>query len=229
MFYETQKNNHGLPHNPFKSCTVPRCIGWISTRNEDGSDNIAPYSQFTNLTFDPPYVLFSANQNIFDDRKNTVKNIERTGQFVFNMVSEELAEAMNKSSIAKLPNGLQDKFEYIGVEKQEAELVDVAMVKSSPVHYEIEYVQTLRLPGNDIINTIDVIIGKVIGIHIKDEFINDEGKVDIVGIRPVARLGYFDFTVVNNSFEMAPPKIEDENLQFLVDKGLEGIAEDQEK
>lgn len=228
MFYETAKNNHNLPHNPFKSCTVPRCIGWLSTKNEDGTDNIAPYSQFTNLTFDPPYVLFSANQNIFDDRKVTVKNIERTGEFVFNMVSEDLAEAMNASSIAKLPEGYKDKFEYIGVEKEQAKLVDVAMVKESPVHYEIEYVQTLRLPGSDVINTIDIIIGKVKAIHIKDEFITEDGRVDIVGIKPVARLGYFDFTVVNNSFEMAPPKIDDPELQWLVDKGLEGIAEDKE-
>lgn len=223
MFYEPKKNNHGLKKNPFKSCTVPRVIGWISTKNEDGTDNIAPYSQFTNLTFDPPLVLFSANQNIFDDRKNTVKNIERTGEFVYNMVSEDLAEAMNKSSIAELPEGFKDKFEYCGLEKADSEIVDVARVKASPVQYEIKYVQTLRLPGVDTINTIDIIIGEVVGIHIKDEFITEEDKVDVTKIRPVARLGYFDFTVVDNSFTMDTPKI-DPAKQALVDKGLEGIA-----
>ncbi|MFQ8696904.1 MAG: flavin reductase family protein [Peptoniphilus harei] len=223
MFYEPKKNNHGLKKNPFKSCTVPRVIGWISTKNEDGTDNIAPYSQFTNLTFDPPLVLFSANQNVFDDRKNTVKNIERTGEFVYNMVSEDLAEAMNKSSIAELPEGFKDKFEYCGLEKADSEIVDVARVKASPVQYEIKYVQTLRLPGVDTINTIDIIIGEVVGIHIKDEFITEEDKVDVTKIRPVARLGYFDFTVVDNSFTMDTPKI-DPAKQALVDKGLEGIA-----
>ncbi|QQE46594.1 Flavin reductase like domain [Peptoniphilus harei] len=223
MFYEPKKNNHGLKKNPFKSCTVPRVIGWISTKNEDGTDNIAPYSQFTNLTFDPPLVLFSANQNVFDDRKNTVKNIERTGEFVYNMVSEDLAEAMNKSSIAELPEGFKDKFEYCGLEKADSEIVDVARVKASPVQYEIKYVQTLRLPGVDTINTIDIIIGEVVGIHIKDEFITEEDKVDVTRIRPVARLGYFDFTVVDNSFTMDTPKI-DPAKQALVDKGLEGIA-----
>lgn len=196
MFYEPKKNNHGLKKNPFKSCTVPRVIGWISTKNEDGTDNIAPYSQFTNLTFDPPLVLFSANQNVFDDRKNTVKNIERTGEFVYNMVSEDLAEAMNKSSIAELPEGFKDKFDYCGLEKAESKIVDVARVKASPVQYEIKYVQTLRLPGVDKLNTIDIIIGEVVGIHVKDEFITDEDKVDVCKIRPVARLGYFDFTVL---------------------------------
>lgn len=223
MFYEPKKNNHGLKKNPFKSCTVPRVIGWISTKNEDGTDNIAPYSQFTNLTFDPPLVLFSANQNVFDDRKNTVKNIERTGEFVYNMVSEDLAEAMNKSSIAELPEGFKDKFEYCGLEKADSEIVDVARVKASPVQYEIKYVQTIRLPGVDTINTIDIIIGEVVGIHIKDEFITEEDKVDVCKIRPVARLGYFDFTVVDNSFTMDTPKI-DPAMQALVDKGLEGIA-----
>ena len=223
MFYEPKKNNHGLKKNPFKSCTVPRVIGWISTKNEDGTDNIAPYSQFTNLTFDPPLVLFSANQNVFDDRKNTVKNIERTGEFVYNMVSEDLAEAMNKSSIAELPEGFKDKFDYCGLEKADSEIVDVARVKASPVQYEIKYVQTIRLPGVDTINTIDIIIGEVVGIHIKDEFITEEDKVDVTKIRPVARLGYFDFTVVDNSFTMDTPKI-DPAKQALVDKGLEGIA-----
>lgn len=223
MFYEPKKNNHGLKKNPFKSCTVPRVIGWISTKNEDGTDNIAPYSQFTNLTFDPPLVLFSANQNVFDDRKNTVKNIERTGEFVYNMVSEDLAEAMNKSSIAELPEGFKDKFDYCGLEKADSEIVDVARVKASPVQYEIKYVQTLRLPGVDTINTIDIIIGEVVGIHIKDEFITEEDKVDVTKIRPVARLGYFDFTVVDNSFTMDTPKI-DPAKQALVDKGLEGVA-----
>ena len=65
-------------------------------KNPDGTDNLAPYSQFTNLTFDPPLVIFSANQNVVDDRKNTVKNIERTGEFVYNMVSYDLKDAMNR-------------------------------------------------------------------------------------------------------------------------------------
>lgn len=86
MFYEPKNNDHGLPYNPFKSCTVPRVIGWISTKNPDGSDNLVPYSQFTNLTFDPPMVIISCNQNVDGDSKRTVNNIERTGQFVYNMV-----------------------------------------------------------------------------------------------------------------------------------------------
>lgn len=221
MFYETSKNNHGLAKNPFKSCTVPRVIGWLSTKNPDGSDNLAPYSQFTNLTFDPPLVIFSSNQNVIGDRKTTVKNIERTGEFVYNMVSFDLKDAMNRSSIFQLPEGAEDKFSYSGVTKAPSKLVDAVRVAESPVQYECRYVQTIRLPGHDTLSTVDCIIGEVIGIHIADEFILPDGKVDICQIKPVARLGYFDFTVVNNSFEMTPPKVSPDK-QVLVDKGLEG-------
>lgn len=221
MFYEPSKNNHELARNPFKSCTVPRVIGWISTKNEDGTDNLAPYSQFTNLTFDPPMVLLSANQNVVGDRKNTIKNIERTGEFVYNMVSYDLKEAMNRSSIFEVPEGVEDKFDYAGVTKAPSNLIDVMRVAESPVQYECKYRQTLRLPGNDTLATVDCIIAEVIGMHIADEFIMPDGKVDICKIKPVARLGYFDFTVVEKSFEMVPPKVSPEK-QVLVDKGLEG-------
>lgn len=222
MFYEPKKNNHGLNYNPFKSSTVPRVIGWISTKNEDGTDNIAPYSQFTNLTFDPPMVVFSANQHpVTGERKTTVKNLERTGEFVYNMVTEDLKIQMNDSSIAVVPEEFKDKFDYCKIEKEQAELVDVAMVKKSPIKYECKYIQTLRLPANGGISTIDVIIAEVIGIHVADEVIDHEDRIDICKIKPVARLGYYDFTVINNSFEMQPPKV-DEEYQDLVDRGLEG-------
>ncbi|MCZ0717563.1 flavin reductase family protein [Aerococcus kribbianus] len=222
MFYEPKNDDHGLPHSPFKSSTVPRVIGWISTKNEDGTDNIAPYSQFTNLTYDPPMVIFSANQHpVTGGPKTTVQNIERTGEFVYNLVPGDLAEEMNKSSIAMLPDGVKDKFEYSGLEREQANLVDVAMVKGAPIKYEIKYMQTTHLPANGKIAPIDVIFGEVIGVHVDDKFIMDDGKIDIVGIQPVARLGYYDFTKVNNSFEMKPPQI-DPKYQELVDKGLEG-------
>ena len=86
MFYETAKNDHGLARPPFKSCAVPRVIGWLSTVSADGVDNLAPYSQFTNLTFDPPYVLVSINRGPTGKRKDTAVNLEETGEFVYNIV-----------------------------------------------------------------------------------------------------------------------------------------------
>ena len=221
MFYEPSKNNHGLERNPFKSCTVPRCIGWISSKNEDGSDNIAPYNQFTNLTFDPPLVLFSSNQNVFKDRKTTVKNIERTGEFVYNMVPYDLRDQMNITSSIEVPDGM-DKFEYAGLTKVPANLVNVMRVGESPIQYECRYLQTIRLQANSSIATVDVIIGEVIGIHIADDVITD-GKVDIPKIKPLARLGYFDYTVIEKSFEIPAPRVSPEKQAF-VDVGLEGRA-----
>ena len=87
MFYETEKNDHGLPHDPFKSCVIPRPIAWISSLGSDGVNNLAPYSQFQNLTFDPPYVMFAANQTTDGRRKDTVVNAEQTGEFVYNMAT----------------------------------------------------------------------------------------------------------------------------------------------
>src|SRR6202046_984407 len=99
MFYEPEKDDHGLPFNPFKSIVVPRPIGWISTISLDGIVNLAPFSQFNNLVYDPPYVMFSANS--FPDsgrRKDSVKNATDTGEFVVNMATYALREAVNITS-----------------------------------------------------------------------------------------------------------------------------------
>lgn len=202
MFYETAKDNHGLPSNPFKSCAVPRPIAWISTKSKDGRDNLAPYSQFQNLSFDPPYVMVAINQNARGDRKDTTINIEETGEFVYNMVPYELAEQMNMTAEEVLYG--VDEFEKAGLEKAPSVLVKPMRVAASPLQLECIYLQTIRLPGIGIQGTVDVIFGKVVGIHIKDEFINADGKIDVVKIRPLARLGYMDYTVVENQFTMAP-------------------------
>ena len=78
MYYEPDKTAHGLHYDPFKSCVIPRPIGWISTVDAQGRDNLAPYSQFQNVSFDPPIVMFSANQNTQGSRKDSVNNAEQT-------------------------------------------------------------------------------------------------------------------------------------------------------
>ncbi len=203
MFYEPKRNDHNLPHDPFKSCVIPRPIGWISTLSSDGIPNLAPYSQFQNLTFDPPYVMFAANQTTDGRRKDTVVNAERSGEFVFNMATYALREAVNLSAQQVLPE--VDEFEVAGVTKAPSKLVKAPRVAESPVHFECLYCQTLRLPGNGPMSTVDVVIGKVIGIHIKDEFITSDGKLNVLKIRPIARLGYYDYTTVESVFEMIIP------------------------
>lgn len=220
MFYEPEKNNHGLERPPFKSCVVPRPIGWLSTISPDGISNLAPYSQFTNLTFDPPYVVVSINQGSMQNRKDTTENIEQTGEFVYNIVPYDLREALNITA-APFPYGV-DEFEKAGLTKAPSQIVKPYRVAESPIQLECTYVQTIRLPGNGRCGTADIIIGKVVGVHIKDEFILPDGKIDILKIRPLARLGYSDYTTVDNIFEMKPSTLAEvsENLAF----GLEGAA-----
>ena len=100
MEYDPGREACPLPFLPFKSCTVPRPIGWLSTINRDGVANLAPYSQWQNLTFDPPMVMFAANRYPDGREKDTVVNARETGWFVWNMATWELREAVNISAKA---------------------------------------------------------------------------------------------------------------------------------
>ncbi len=217
MYYDPAQNDHGLLHDPFKSCVIPRPIGWISTLSVDGVHNLAPYSQFQNLTFDPPYVMFSANQNTVGRRKDTVVNVEQTGEFVYNMATYDLRDAVNRSA-AEVPPEV-DEFDLAGVTKAPSVRVKPCRVAESPVQFECRYHQTLRLPGNGIMGTVDVIIGLVVLVHIKDDAIGPDGRLKVLEIRPLARLGYYDYTTVESSFEMVIPG---KNEALL--RGLEGAV-----
>lgn len=217
MFYQFENKDHGLAFDPFKSCVVPRPIGWISTLSPDGVSNLAPYSQFQNLTFDPPYVMFAANQNTRGKRKDSTVNAEQTGEFVYNMATYDLRVAVNLSA-QEVPYGV-DEFELAGLTKAPSILVKPFRVAESPIQFECRYHQTLRLPGKSVMGTVDIIIGLVAGIHIKDDCIGKDGKIDILKIRPIGRLGYYDYTVVDNKFEMVIPGLNEKLLA-----GLEGAA-----
>ncbi|OAU96121.1 flavin reductase family protein [Moraxella catarrhalis] len=204
-----------LPFSPFKSCTVPRPIGWLSSISPEGVENLAPYSQWQNLTFDPPMVMFAANQYPDGRKKDTVINAEKTGWFVWNMATWDLREAMNISSMA-LPYG-ESEIERAGLTTIKADLSDVPMIAESPCHFECKYIATHHIPGNSEVGTIDIVYAQVMKIHIKDEFITPDGKLDIKKIRPIARMGYYDYAVIEDTFEMRIPEASD-----LESAGLEG-------
>jgi flavin reductase (DIM6/NTAB) family NADH-FMN oxidoreductase RutF len=197
------ENGHGLRYDPFKSCTVPRPIGWISTQSADGVDNLAPFSHWQNVSNRPPMVMFSATQSLLGGRKDTVRNIEETGWFVWNMATWDLREAVNKSGLA-LPAGI-DEFELAGVTKVASIESAVSRVAESPCHFECRYVQTVRLPGSGG-DAVDMIIGEVVRVHIADDVIQPDGKLNIPKIKPLARMGYYDYAVVESVFEMRPPE-----------------------
>jgi flavin reductase (DIM6/NTAB) family NADH-FMN oxidoreductase RutF len=203
MYYEPGRTPHGLKHDPFKSCVVPRPIGWIATIDAAGTHNLAPFSQFQNVTFDPPIVMFSANQNSTGGRKDTVHNAERTGEFVWNMATWDLRDAVNASA-QELPPEV-DEFELAGLEKAPSRLVKPMRVARSPIQFECVYLNSLRFPGNGPMGSADVVFGRVVAVHIADEFIDAEGRVDVLKIRPIARMGYFEYTTVDSTFSMVIP------------------------
>ena len=218
MFYQLNNDNNGLAYDPFKSCVVPRPIGWISTMGLDGVPNLAPYSQFQILTFDPPYVMFAANQKTDGNRKDSVVNAEQSKEFVYNMATYELREAVNITAQEVPPD--VDEFELAGVGKAPSKMVKPYRVKESPVQYECRYHQTLRIRGKGVLGTVDVVIGEVLAIQIKDEFIMPNGKLDIIRMKPIGRLGYYDYTCVESVFEMVIPG-SNEDLRA----GMEGKAD----
>ena len=217
MYYEPGVTPHGLPFDPFKSCVIPRPIGWISTIDRDGRHNLAPYSQFQNVTFNPPIVMFSGNQTTTGERKDSVRNAEETGEFVWNMATYALRDAVNKTA-EELPHGV-DEFEHAGLVKLPSRRVKPMRVAGSPIQFECIYLNTLRFPGVPPLGTADVVFGRVVAVHIDDKAIDARGMVDVLSIQPLARMGYYDYTFVDNRFEMV---IGGNNKALLA--GLEGSA-----
>ena len=215
MHYAPGHETCPLPFSPFKSCTVPRPIGWLSTISPDGVANLAPYSQWQNLTFDPPMVMFAANQYPDGRRKDTVLNAETTGWFVWNMATFGLREAVNLSAMALPPEA--DEFQAAGVTKAACIDAPAARVAESPAHFECRYISTTRLAGNSAAGTVDVVFGRVMRIHVDDTAITAEGKLDIPKIQPIARMGYYDYACIRDVFEMRIP-----NASGAAEDGLEG-------
>jgi flavin reductase (DIM6/NTAB) family NADH-FMN oxidoreductase RutF len=204
FFYRPTIDSSPFPHDPFKACVVPRPIGWISTHNPlTGTANLAPYSQFNNLTYDPPYVMFAANQTPAQGRKDSVANAEAAGYFGWNLATWALRDAVNAS--AEWLDSEVDEFERAGLEREMGKVfARLPLVKASPVRFECEYYSTLRLPGNPPMGTVDVVIGRVVGVHVAEWAVTD-GKIDVRKTMPIARLGYFEYAVVKEAFEMIIP------------------------
>ena len=215
MHYNTIDNNHGLPLDPFKACVGPRPIAWLSTVSKDGLDNLAPFSQFNNLSFDPPMVMISFQHGGSEDnhfRKDTLNNIEETGYFCYNIVPYALKDQMN---ITGNPTKGVDEFVAAGLTKADCVQIPCKRVAESPIQFECEYVQTIHLPSKSNRGIIDMVIGRVLEVHIADEVITPEGKIDFMKIKPLGRLGYFDYTYVNDVFTMSVPGLNTKQMASM--------------
>ena len=203
MFYQPSLRDHGLRHDPFKALVVPRPIGWISSLDPMGRPNLAPYSFFNAMATDPPVVVFGTSlRPRSPERKDSQANIEATGEFVVNLATEALKDEMNASA-ASLPAG-GDEFTHAGLATAPSRLVSPPRVAASPVAFECRYLTTVELPCDTPARANYAVFGQVVGVHIDDALVVD-GKVDIVRCRPLARLGYMDYTVVDNMFSMDRP------------------------
>jgi flavin reductase (DIM6/NTAB) family NADH-FMN oxidoreductase RutF len=203
MFYKTNQP-HGLPHDPFKSCITPRPIAWVSTIDLAGIVNLAPFSFFNAIASDPPMVMISfTGFHEHGGEKDTLSNIKSTGEFVVNIVSLEHKDLMNIST-ADLAHDV-DEMALAGLNAAPSELIQAPRVKEAPIHLECKLFQEIKLPCtlDNSINTM--ILGSVLGVHIKDEVLSN-GLVDLKKIKPLARLGYRQYTAVEELFEMVRPE-----------------------
>jgi flavin reductase (DIM6/NTAB) family NADH-FMN oxidoreductase RutF len=198
MFYDAVANNHGLALDPFKALIAPRPIGWISTLGKTGVVNLAPYSFFNAVSEDPHFVMFASG-----GRKDSQRNAEETGEFVCSLATYELREAMSRTSAPVGPD--VDEMRLAGLTPAPSRLVKPPRVKESPVAFECRYWRTIELPGrNDGPSGNAIVLGQVVGIHIADEVIID-GRVDVTRLKPIARLGYSDYAVIDEVFTLPRP------------------------
>lgn len=197
-FYEPALG-HRLPHDPLKAIVAPRPIGWISSVDPEGRVNLAPYSFFNAVCETPPIVAFSSS-----GRKDTQSNVEATGEFVVNLATRSLAEAMNVSS-ASVPHDV-DEFQLAGLTPAPCRLVKPPRVAASPAALECKLLVTLPLKdlaGNPTPNTL--IIGQVIGVHLATDCLTN-GLFDMVRAGTIARCGYQgDYAHVTELFPMFRP------------------------
>ncbi|MYM33226.1 flavin reductase family protein [Duganella sp. FT94W] len=199
-FYQPAQG-HGLPHDPFNAIVGPRPIGWISTRAASGALNLAPYSFFNAFNYTPPLIGFASL-----GRKDTLVNIEETAEFVWNLATRPLAEAMNASCAAAPPE--VDEFALAGLTPAASNIVAVPRVLESPVSFECRRTQIIRLQGASGAPTDSwLILGEVVGVHIARALLRD-GVYDTAGSRTILRGGgpadYFEI-MPENLFRMKRP------------------------
>jgi flavin reductase (DIM6/NTAB) family NADH-FMN oxidoreductase RutF len=195
MDYDPRSEPHNLAHDPGTCLVVPRPIGWITTLNPSGVVNLAPYSFFNIISTKPHFVMFSSS-----GRKHSQRNAELSGEFVFNLATYDLRTEMNITGSDHSED--ISEAELAGLEMAPSRKVKPPRVARSPIALECIYNKTVDLVqanGKTSVNTL--VIGEVVNVHIDDSVIVN-GNIDMARIRPLARLGYMDYTSVDNIFTM---------------------------
>ncbi len=197
-YYEPSKG-HGLPHDPFNAIVGPRPIGWVSSRSAEGVLNLAPYSFFNAFNYVPPIIGFAST-----GRKDSLNNIEATGEFAWNLATFDLAEQMNQSCAAVGPE--VNEFELSGLATVPSRVIGVPRVAATPVSFECKLTQILQLQGanGDKVPTW-LVLGEVVAVHIRRDLLKD-GIYDTAAARPILRGGGpADYFELGKLFKMARP------------------------
>lgn len=203
MFYRFDRPTPGVSPNPFKACVVPRPIGWISTVSASGVANLAPFSFFNAISDAPPMVMFCANgEHVDGGEKDSVRNARETGEFVVNLATWPLRHAVNESS-AEVGRDV-DEFALAGLTAAPSRRVRPARVLESPINLECVVSDILDLPMDESREIGRMVMGRVLGIHIADEALID-GRVSVAKLKPIARLGYREYALVEEIFAMQRP------------------------
>lgn len=199
MFYDTVSYAHGLPHDPFKAIVAPRPIGWISSINAEGAVNLAPYSFFNAFSSRPPIVGFAS-----EGRKDSVAFIAETREFVCNLATYDLRDAMNMTS-APLPRG-ESEFDHAGLASAPSQLVKPPRVAQAAAALECKLVDIIELRDSDgqSVNSF-LVLGHVVGVYLDEAYIS-EGRFDMVAAGTIARCGYSDYTKADDLFSITRPK-----------------------
>jgi flavin reductase (DIM6/NTAB) family NADH-FMN oxidoreductase RutF len=199
MFYEPHARDKTLlPHDPFKAIVAPRPIGWITSINGKGEINLAPYSFFNGVNSRPNLLMFGS-----EGHKDSVAFIEETGEFVCNLATFELREAMNETA-APLARGVNEMIRA-GLSPAPSRIVKPPRVAASPCALECKLTQIVRMvdAGGQPVDC-HIVFGEVVGVHIDDRFIVD-GLLDTAAMKPIARCGYDQYAVVESVFAMQRP------------------------
>lgn len=199
MFYTT-KDGHPMRHNPLGAIVTPRPIAWISTRSPDGVDNLAPYSFFNLVAYDPPQVMFASTFSKPDQSrsKDTVSNIEASGEFCVNVAEYAARDAVNASSAPA--DKEVDEFDVSAVQKANCKLIASPRVANAPASLECRLNKVIDLPGTNNY----MVLGFVEAVHIREDCVVD-GRFDITRYKPLTRLGYQDYSAIEITFRLARP------------------------
>ena len=197
MFYDAVKNNHGFAVDPLKAIVAPRPIAWISSLSVEGIANLAPYSFFNAFSEEPAYIAFGSG-----GEKDSLRNVRATGEFAVNIVTHDLREAMNTSSANVGPH--VDEFALARLSKAPCQFIKAPRVAESPTCLECRLFKVVDLPDDEGRVSNFLVIGRVLGVHIDDRFI-ENGRVNTAAMQPVARLGYSEYATVTQAWRMRRP------------------------